>query len=38
MTLAPLDGAARRARSWEVGDQLDQACQALSALPPLPPV
>ena len=33
MTPAPLDGAARRARAWEVGDQLDQACQALSALP-----
>ena len=34
VTLAPLEGEARRARAWEVGDQLDQACQALRALPP----
>ena len=32
VTLAPLDGEARRVRAWEVGDQLDQACQALRAL------
>ena len=34
MTLAPLEGEARRARAWEVGDQMDQACRALRALPP----
>lgn len=34
VTLAPLEGEARRARAWEVGDQMDQACRALRALPP----
>ena len=34
VTLAPLEGEARRARAWEVGDQMDQACGALRALPP----
>ena len=34
VTLAVLEGEARRARAWEVGDQMDQACRALRALPP----
>ena len=34
MTLTPLEGEARRARAWEVGDQMDQACRALRAFPP----
>ena len=34
VTLTPLEGEARRARAWEVGDQMDQACRALRALPP----